>query len=309
MKTTVNPAPLWDPEVLARIAHLHIQARGLVQGLHQGAHRSVRSAANVEFTDYKEYSPGDPLRDIDWRVLARTDRLVVRRHRAEEELGCLILLDASADLATGKGSRYPLGPGPYQGTKWSWAVVLAASLALAALRRGEPVGLAIIGGESVRWPYLPLATGDAHLTRILGNLASIRPAGRADLAAGLLQLGPRLRKGVMTVLVSDLMEEPSSWGPTLASLRSTAMDLRIVHVHDTAEWAFSVGGPARYHSPEGGPALPVDPLDVRPRMAAAVAEYLAEVRTWAAQAGALHLLAASDTDLGLVLARLLRGRS
>ena len=66
-------APPWDPEVLARIGALHLRARQASLGLQHGAHRSNRVASNVEFADYKEYAAGDPLKDLDWRVAARSD--------------------------------------------------------------------------------------------------------------------------------------------------------------------------------------------------------------------------------------------
>jgi uncharacterized protein (DUF58 family) len=95
---------LWDPNVLARVRRLHLLAVQTVEGLLHGGHKSRRVGANVEFADYKDYSPGDSLRDLDWKVLARSDRLVVRRYEVETELQCVLVLDASGDLSTGQGS-------------------------------------------------------------------------------------------------------------------------------------------------------------------------------------------------------------
>ena len=123
-----RPAVSWDSEVLARIAWLQLRAKELVEGLQQGSHGSIRVAPNVEFADYKDYSPGDSLRDLDWRVLARSDRLVVRRHRAETELSCTILLDGSGDMDTGDRGGWPRkARPPLQGTKWGYAAVMAAT--------------------------------------------------------------------------------------------------------------------------------------------------------------------------------------
>lgn len=300
----------WDPEVVERIATLSLRARQTVAGLRLGVHASARVSANVEFADYKEYSQGDLIRDLDWRVAARSDRLVVRRHRAEEELGCLIVLDASADLLTGAGAAWPKSSArrpPLEGNKWGYAVVLAACLAWAMARRGEPVGLLMVGGEGAPWPYLPLRGGDAHLSRIFAVLAATRPAGRAGLGEALRGLGARLRPRTLVALISDLMEEPAEWGPSLRALAQRHVDLRALHVHDEAEWAFRVEGPARYRSPEGGPALPADPADVAPAIGAVLEAYLAEVRGHVHAARGRHLLAPSSGDLAALLARVLRG--
>ena len=89
---------VWDPEVLARVRHLHLRARRLTDAMLMGEHRSRRVGQAVEFADYQEYLPGMDLRHLDWRVLARSDRLVVRRFETETQLPCTLVLDLSGDL-------------------------------------------------------------------------------------------------------------------------------------------------------------------------------------------------------------------
>ena len=295
----------WDPEVLARMGRLELQARGLVSGFLHGGHASRRISSNIEFADYKPYSPGDPLRDLDWRVVARTDRLVVRRHHAEDELAVTLVVDASGDLETGAAGRY--GDSGRAGSKWATASVLAATLAQWVARRGDPVGMAILGGEQVRWPWLPPRSGMAHMTRLHGMLAEVVPAGQARLAQGLLEVGRRVRRRSMVIVISDLMEPPDQWGPALDALSERNTDLRLVHLHDPAEWRFDMSGVARFFSPEGGAVLTADPADVAQAMPAVVAEYLAEVRGWLGRNRAHHVLAPTDQPLDEVVATLLRG--
>jgi uncharacterized protein (DUF58 family) len=300
--------PPWDPEVLARIKVLHLRARQLVAGASHGGHASVRVTSNVEFADYKEYSPGDPLRDLDWRVQARTDRLVVRRHRAETEMPVTFLVDASGDLATGEGFRSGRRLRPaLEGTKWGYAAVLTATLAWWLHRRGEPVGLMVAGGTGVRWPWLPPRGGIQHLTRIFGVLADLTPSGEANLGRSLTELGARLPRRSMLVLVSDLMEEPAAWGPPLSGILARQVDIRVAHLHDAREWRLDYGSGLRFRSPEGGEALAIDPDDVRPAFEAVLAEYLAEVRAWLGSARSHHVLAPTDQAMDRVLAGLLRG--
>lgn len=303
----MNPsASPWDPEVLARIVQLELRARTLVRGHLHGAHGSQRVTSNVEFADYKEYSPGDPLRDLDWRVVGRSDKLVVRRHRAEDELACTIVVDASGDLGTGSAGRRGLPP--LDGTKWGVAVVLAATFAQWAMLHNEPVGLAILGGEGAPWSWLPPSGGRAQLARIHSALAATRPGGRAELGVELARIGERVRRRSVVVLISDLMEEPETWGRALDAYGARGVDLRVLHIHDPAEWRFDVSGPARYRSPEGGELLTADHLDVQERIGEVLAEYRAEVASWVLRARGMLLPAPSDCDIALLLGRLLRAR-
>lgn len=294
--------PAWDADVLARIAHLHLCAREAVAGWRAGAHRSVRSASSVEFVDFKDYSPGDPIRHVDWKVAARTDRLVIRRHEAETEVPVTLLVDASADMGTG-GEADALS-----GTKHATAITAAATLAMFLQRDGDPVGLELLGGEGAPWRRIPPRTGESHLAQIMGVLASVRPAGRADLATSLSQIGEGLPRRSIVVLVSDLMEEPAQWGPAFAALSRPDLDIRVVHIYDPAEWELDWRSPAQLFSPEGGAALAVDPVVARSAMAEVVSEYLEEVEQWLASQRIGHVLVPVDGSLDALLTAVIAGR-
>lgn len=225
---------IWDPTVVARLSALELHARTLVTGFRTGGHRSRRVNSNIEFADYKPYTPGDPLRDLDWRIAARADRLVVRRHHAEEELAVTMIVDASADMGTGMSGRYPVAG--LDGSKWSTAAVLAATLTQWIGLRGDPVGMRVLAGDQVQWDWLPPRSGAAQIGRIHRVLAETRPSGRADLGAALRSLGPRIRRNSLVVILSDLMEPVDTWGPALDALGERRCDVRLIHVYDRQEW-------------------------------------------------------------------------
>ena len=298
----------WDAEVLTRISWLQLRARELVAGLRQGGHASVRVTSNVEFADYKDYSPGDSLRDLDWRVLARSDRTVVRRHRAETDLRCTIVLDASGDMDTGDKGVWPRNARPpLRGTKWGYAAVMAATLAWWLHRQGEPVGLALVGGEGVRHPWLPPRKSSNHMARLMGEIANCRPAGRADLGDAFSRIGGSLPRRSLVFVLSDLMEEPSSWTPTLGALVSRRTDVRVAHVHDPAEWSLDYSDASRFVSPEGGEAISLEPSDVRRHYTSVVDIYRKEVMDALGGLGIRHHLISTRDDLGSNIARVLGG--
>ncbi|MEN9785541.1 MAG: hypothetical protein RLZZ299_805 [Pseudomonadota bacterium] len=255
-----------DPRVLARARMLHLRARQAVAGLHHGAHASVRLGHDAEFVDHAPYQPGDALRDVDWRVLGRSDRLVVRRRRAERVLSGTVVLDASADLGSTPG-------------KWDHAVGLAATLAWFLHTVGEPVGLEVAAGEGVAVRRLPARGGSRHAALVLRTLAAVRPAGRASLDGTFRAIGGRLGARSLVAVVGDFMEEPDEWRAAVHALVRNRVDLRALHVTDPEELGLAFDAPLRVRSPESGEERPLDPDAARTPFAAEVQRWRGEVRS------------------------------
>lgn len=287
--------PAWDADALARVRHLHLQARLLTDTLRMGEHRSIRTGQAVEFADHQEYRPGMDVRRIDWRVWGRSDRLMVRRFEVETELPCTIILDLSGDLGTGgpwRGPRPDLTSG-----KAGFAITLAATLLYFLHRHGEPVGLELIGGAQVRWPSLPVRGGRGHLQRAFLNLASAAPAGRADLEPTLMRVGGRTRRRSFVAVISDGMEEPSRWLPAMSALARRRVDLVFVHLNDPREWRLELPKSVRLFSPEGGPELALDPKSVAADFREIVDAYVSEVKQGIGRWGGRYVNGACDRRL------------
>jgi uncharacterized protein (DUF58 family) len=277
----------WDPAVLARIRHLHLRARVLTESLMMGEHRSRRVGQAIEFADYQEYQPGADLRHLDWKVLARSDRLVVKRFVTETQLPCTVVLDLSGDMKTGATGRggYP----DLDASKCGYAVTLAATLLFFLHRHGEPVGLEIVAGEEVPFRSLPPRTGKNHLQQCFAALASARPGGIADLKSALVDVGGRTRRRSWVGVITDGMEEPSEWLGALSAFARRRTDLRLFHLFDRGEWRLEFRDAAVFYSPEGGAELAVDPGGARQAFAEVVEEYVSEVRSGVVRRGGTYL--------------------
>lgn len=285
----------WDATVLQRVRHLHLRARVLTDGLLMGEHRSRRVGSAVEFADYQEYLPGMDLRSLDWRALARTDRLVVKRYQTETELPCTVVLDLSGDLGTGGSARKQLPD--LDGSKAGYAITLAATLLYFLHRHGEPVGLELVAGEEVLHASLPPRRGRNHLQRIFLTLGSARTGGRAGLQTALARVGRRTRRRSWVAVLSDGMEEPAQWIGALSAFARRRTDLVFGHVHDPAEWSLRVGEAALFYSPEGGYELAVDPAGAREAFAEVTREYVAEVRGGVVRWGGRYVSMPTDRPL------------
>lgn len=296
-------AAVYDPRVLARVRHLHLRARVLTTSFLMGEHRSRRVGQAVEFADYQEYLPGMDLRGLDWRVWARSDRYVVKRFETETELPCNIVLDLSGDLGTGQGATHARAAElpDLDTSKAGYAITLVATLAYYLHCHGEPVGLEIVGGEGMTFRSLPPRAGRNHLQMLFLALASARPSGRADLLPALSRVGSRTRRRSLVALVTDGMEEPSTWLPALGAFARRGADLRVFHLYDAREWALDFSRPAMFFSPEGGEDLAVDPQGAQDAFEEVVREYVAEVRAGVVRWGGRHLLVPTDRPMDIVI--------
>src|SRR5262249_1855071 len=157
-------------------------ATRVVEGTVCGLHRSPFHGFNVEFAEYREYAPGDDLRQLDWRVLGRTDRFYIKQYEEESNLRATIVMDASASI------RY----GTVRMTKLDYVAVLGAWLARLMVEQQDPVGLALFDKEE-RSILTPAAT-QSQLSLIIHRLESAEPDGETDLGNVLQTLAGKLKK-------------------------------------------------------------------------------------------------------------------
>lgn len=314
---------IWDPAVLARVRHLHLKARVLTQALLQGEHRSRLVGQAVEFAGYQEYLPGMDLRHLDWRVWGRSDKLVVKHFETETELPTTVVLDLSADLATGdpgRGRRSllrglsqqaapPGGLPDLEESKAGFAITLAATLMYFFHLHREPVGLEIVAGDASPFTSLPPRSGRAHLRACFLALAAARPGGRAGLREALTTVGGRTRRRSLVMVLTDGMEEPSEWLPSVAAFAKRRTDLRFLHLYDRREWSMTMDQPSRFYSPEDGEELAVDPAAARQALREVAQEYVEQVRKGVVQWGGVYLPIPTDGSVEDAVRRGIRGRA
>ncbi|HEU4631873.1 MAG TPA: DUF58 domain-containing protein [Gemmatimonadaceae bacterium] len=294
--TTVDPtrttrADLFDPAALAALGRIEIVARWIVDGFLTGLHRSPRKGFSVEFAEHRPYQPGDDLRYLDWRILARADRWVVKQFEEETNLRATIVLDVSRSMAwSGAPARL---------TKLAYAEQLTAALALLLLRQRDAVGL-VRFDERVR-SAVPPRSRRAQWQRILVALADPGAGRSSDAPAGLLQAARLVRRPGMVVLVSDLLLEAAAVERSLRELRAAGHDVTVLHIMDPAERDLSLSGDAIYVDPESGLEVPATLADVRDVYRATVDDAIREWRRLCASADAAYATILTDAPFGVPL--------
>ncbi len=257
-----------DPMAVSRLASLDLKAKLVVEGFFAGLHRSPYHGFSVEFAEHRQYMPGDPLRAIDWKVLAKSDRLYVKQYEEETNLRSYILLDVSASMW-----KAPVPPkAPDTLPKLEYASYLAASLAHMMLDQNDAVGLLTFDTGIRR--LIPPRSVRRHLAAILSVLDESPSEKETAIAASLHALAERVRRRGLIVLISDLLD-PDVDGviAALAHFRHRKHEVLVFHVLDSAEVTFPFNREARFVDAETGDRLDVQPDLIR-------SEYLAALDAW-----------------------------
>jgi uncharacterized protein (DUF58 family) len=292
-----NSGAFIDPQTLMSIRNLELRARVVVEGFWKGIHRSPYHGFSVEFTEYRQYSPGDDPRYLDWRVFARSDRYYIKKFEDETNLRCYLLVDNSRSM----------GYGSLAFTKAQYANTLAATLAYFLYLQGDAVGL-LTFDEQIR-DYLPARHRTGHLRHLM--LALDKPASgtATDLAAPLRRIVELVKKRALMVLVSDLLAPIGPLEKSLLSLSACGHEVLLFQPLDPAEVNFGFDKAGRFHDLESGRDLYIDPAVARKEYLRQLTAHNANVQSTCQKLGIGYHRFATDRPLELALFDFLRARA
>ena len=287
---------LIHPKSLMAIRNLEFRARIVVEGFWNGLHRSPYHGFSVEFTEFRQYSPGDDLRYLDWRVFARSDRYYIKKFEDETNLRCHLIVDHSKSM----------GYGSLGYTKSEYANTLAATIAYFLFKQGDAVGL-ITFDEQLR-DILPARNRAGHLRQLM--LALDKPvAGTAtDLKLPLTRIMQMVRKRGVVVLISDLLTPLADLQRALAELSAFGHEAIVFHVLDPAEAQFEFSDAAIFEDIENGRKLYVDAAAARKSYLGKFRAHCAEARSACERHGIGYVQLTTDRPLEIALFDFLRQR-
>jgi len=241
-----------DPLDIARLESMAVRARVIVEGAFAGMHQNPHAGASIEFSEHKEYAPGDDIRRIDWKAAGRVDRYYIKRFEDETEMRTFLLLDASASMGYGR-------KGP---SKLAYASYLAAALAYLLAQQGDPAGL-LIFDERTR-QVLPPRTRGGHIRDLLAALDAVYAAGRTEPGRALAHVGEMADRRSLVVLFTDLLDAPADLADRLRQLRSRGNDVVLFQLldPDEVELPFDELTDFQAMEPDDARRLLVDPRDL-----------------------------------------------
>ena len=290
---------MFTPLEMRRLAGLRLGSRFTVEGTMVGAHRSSQRGVSLEFSDYRHYVPGDDLRHLDWRAMARNERLYIRQYEQECNLRVYLLVDAS-------GSMGYAGPGQ-TAAKFQTAARLAAALAYITVRQQDNVGLTLFAKDLLF--QLPAGGGAEHLRILTNRLAAQKPAGETGIAETLHRLAGSIRRRALVVIFSDLFDDLDRVRQALAHFRRRKHDVILYHMLDPAELDFPFEADTAFTDLETGVELPVNPRELRQAYLHEMETFLYETRRICAGLDVDYVRTAGIADIPLFLRRHLTRRA
>jgi uncharacterized protein (DUF58 family) len=257
-----DPRSLIDPVFFSRLSSIELRARSIVEGSLHGLHRSPYIGQAVEFSSHREYTPGDDLRHLNWKLYARHDRLYVKEYDVDTNLNLYLLVDVSASMACANGGR----------SKLHYAASLAAALAHLALKQRDAVGVTLYADKVLA--HVPPRSKPHQLDDVLAAIAGseVRPAPDNDRA--LHQAAGLTGRRGMAVILGDLFGDLSEVASGLDHLRYLNHEVIAFHVLDPYERDLSVDGHIRFRDLENGESLTTQAEGIREAYQQAVSEWL-----------------------------------
>ena len=240
-----------DPKVLNRISRLDLKARLIVEGYISGLHKSPYHGFSVEFAEHREYTPGDDIRHVDWKVFGRTDRFYIKQYEEETNLIAHLVLDVSESMDYASDEV----------TKLAYGQMIAAALAYIVVQQSDAAGLTLFD-DTIR-SHLPAGSHAGHLRALFHQLGQVEPRKKTDMGRILTEVAQTIQKRGLVILVSDLLDDPDRILAGLRHLKHRRHDVIVFHVMDEAEIHFPFERMTRFEGLEALGDLVVNPKSLR----------------------------------------------
>jgi uncharacterized protein (DUF58 family) len=287
-----------EPHALARVKNLSMVARGVVEGSMTGLHASPYKGFSVEFAEHREYTAGDDPRHLDYRMLARTDRLYIKQYEEETNMRVQILLDTSGSMGYQHEGKI---------TKLEYASYLTAILSYMMTRQQDAVGLTTFDTK-IRLD-MPARSSPRHFNDMMRKLEDIKPGEETDIAETLHRLANRFKKRCLIVLVSDLYDNPEDIIRSLHHFRHCRHEVIVFHVMDKAEIEFPFRDVISFYDLETNERIQIDPAYVRDAYREQMQGFLDGYRKACAESQIDYVLAETTTPYDFMLSRYVAKRN
>ncbi|MFO0793092.1 MAG: DUF58 domain-containing protein [Candidatus Brocadiaceae bacterium] len=260
------PENPFDPVTLSKIANMELRARLVVDGVLSGIHKSPFKGSSIEFLEHKEYSPGNEIKHIDWKVHARTDKYYIKEFEEETNLKCYIFIDTSGSMG-------------YKSTgisKLEYASTLAASLSYLLLNQSDLVGMISFGDKIVQ--YVPPRSRITHLHVLLNTLTTLKTGGKSNISGILNEFVEKIGRRSLVIIISDFLDDIKKIIHQLKYFQVKKNEIILFHILDPYELTFPFETTTYFESMEDDRRILAEPKSIKDRYLAELNRYLEQFK-------------------------------
>lgn len=247
----------FDPQTLSLLSSLDLKARYIVEGFLYGLHQSPFHGLSVEFSEYRDYQPGDDLRHLDWRLYARSDRLCIKKYTQETNVRVYVVIDTSASMTYRGRDAW--------GSKLEVAQVLAAALTSLMLRQNDAVGMLTLDEGATGAEFIRPSQKPSQFGLLLHHLQGMVAAGGPRLAELLSHTLRLVHRRSIILFFSDLLEDAAHIRERFRELCFQGHECLIFQVLDRDEVEFPFDRSSVFRDLESGTRRVVNPTAARQR--------------------------------------------
>ncbi|MEK6635902.1 MAG: DUF58 domain-containing protein [Planctomycetota bacterium] len=241
----------FDPITLSKIANMELRARLVIDGVLSGIHKSPYKGSSIEFLEHKEYSPGNEIKHIDWKVHARTDKYYIKQFEEETNLKCYIFLDTSGSMG-------------YKSTgisKFEYATTLTASLAYLLLKQSDMAGL-ISFSDKVQ-QFIPPRSRLTYLHILLNALTKLKTAGKSNISNVLKEFIEKIGRRSLIIIISDFFDDTEKIIHQLKYFQFKKNEVILFHILDPYELTFPFETITFFESMEDDRRILAEPKSIK----------------------------------------------
>lgn len=260
------PENPFDPVTLSKIANMELRARLVIDGVLSGIHKSPYKGSSIEFLEHKEYSPGNEIKHIDWKVHARTDKYYIKQFEEETNLKCYIFLDTSGSMG-------------YKSTgisKFEYASTLAASLAYLLLKQSDMVGLISFSDKAQQ--FIPPRSRLTHLHVLLNALTELKTAGKSNISSVLKEFIEKICHRSLIIIISDFFDDTEKIIHQLRYFQFKKNEVVLFHILDPYELTFPFETITFFESMEDDRRILAEPKSIKDRYISEVNRFIKQFK-------------------------------
>ena len=293
MKQSIND--LLKPEILNTVSGLELVARVIVEGFMSGSNRSQSIGSGQEFSQYRNYEPGDDLRQLDWKMYARSERYYIKQSEIETNITVKFMIDASHSMAYEENGI----------SKFMYAKVMTAALAYLARKQSDTFGLFTVNEKNITMVHPRFE--QQQFMRFINELVNVKSEGTWRKQNGLEQLFNHYGKE-MIVFITDLYDDDRDLQKFISKLKTSKNEVIVFHLMGRHETELDFDGSFTFEDLENKARLKVDSRLQQKEYKTRVDSWLKDSRMWMLEKQINYQLVIMDEAIDSMLRNFLIAR-